>query len=64
MPISEIQCRWAARVFAGKADKLVSESEMLSDVLKVRKEISERYISSQRHTIQVDAGKVNKPLMF
>jgi dimethylaniline monooxygenase (N-oxide forming) len=56
MPISEIQCRWAARVFAKKAKKLVSENDMHSDILKVQREMSERYISSQRHTIQVDAG--------
>ena len=31
---------------------------MRADVLKVQSEMSKRYISSQRHTIQVDAGNI------
>lgn len=56
MPIAEIQNRWVARVFSGKVKSLPSIEVMEADVEKVRKEMAERYLASQRHTIQVDAG--------
>uniref|UniRef100_A0A672TWW4 Flavin-containing monooxygenase 5 n=1 Tax=Strigops habroptila TaxID=2489341 RepID=A0A672TWW4_STRHB len=46
MPISELQCRWATRIFRGKRDKpLPPQCYMEADI---------KYVKSQRHTIQVD----------
>ncbi|XP_068175690.1 flavin-containing monooxygenase 5-like [Antennarius striatus] len=53
MPISEMQARWATRVFKG-CIKLPSMSSMLKDIQCKKKRMDERYVSSQRHTIQVD----------
>ncbi|XP_060088550.1 flavin-containing monooxygenase 5-like [Heteronotia binoei] len=53
MPISEMQARWAARVFKG-LETLPSESEMLSDITAKKAAMAKRYVRSQRHTIQVD----------
>ncbi|KAJ1173081.1 hypothetical protein NDU88_004923 [Pleurodeles waltl] len=53
MPISELQARWATRIFKGLL-KLPSSTEMMMEYTK-RKEIMEkRYVDSPRHTIQVD----------
>lgn len=57
MPISEIQSRWTAAVFAKKVKGLPTCDQMKADVEKVRRDMAKRYVSSQRHTIQVDAGK-------
>ncbi|KAL3870667.1 hypothetical protein ACJMK2_038712 [Sinanodonta woodiana] len=53
MPISELQCRLATRVFLGKAS-LPSKDEMLKDIRMKKKAMAQRYVQSQRHTIQVD----------
>ncbi|CAB1414878.1 unnamed protein product [Pleuronectes platessa] len=53
MPISEMQCRWATRVFKGCA-KLPSVAAMLNDVQCKQDTMAKRYVASQRHTIQVD----------
>ncbi|NXX99762.1 FMO5 monooxygenase, partial [Centropus bengalensis] len=53
MPISELQCRWATRVFKG-LHKLPSSIDMLADITKTMKKMAARYVKSQRHTIQVD----------
>ncbi|XP_018414568.1 PREDICTED: dimethylaniline monooxygenase [N-oxide-forming] 5-like [Nanorana parkeri] len=53
MPISEMQCRLAARVFTG-AKLLPSASAMKEDIRKKKEEMAKRYVFSQRHTIQVD----------
>ncbi|KAI5090470.1 flavin-containing monooxygenase 5-like [Silurus meridionalis] len=53
MPISEMQARWATRVFKG-VTKLPSKSSMLKDIKKKEDSMAKRYVSSQRHTIQVD----------
>ncbi|NP_001083227.1 flavin containing dimethylaniline monoxygenase 5 gene 2 S homeolog [Xenopus laevis] len=53
MPVSELQCRWAVRVFKGLA-KLPSQEDMLADVACKKKEMECRYVTSPRHTIQVD----------
>ncbi|XP_078263907.1 flavin-containing monooxygenase 5-like [Rhinoraja longicauda] len=53
MPISEIQARWATRVFNGLA-KLPCVDDMTADIVKKRDEMAKRYTTSQRHTIQVD----------
>ncbi|XP_015278055.1 PREDICTED: dimethylaniline monooxygenase [N-oxide-forming] 5-like [Gekko japonicus] len=53
MPISEMQARWASRVFKG-LETLPSESEMLSDITAKKTAMEKRYVRSPRHTIQVD----------
>ncbi|XP_068448896.1 flavin-containing monooxygenase 5-like [Clinocottus analis] len=53
MPISEMQARWATRVFKG-CIKLPSAASMLKDVQCKQEAMAQRYVSSQRHTIQVD----------
>jgi dimethylaniline monooxygenase (N-oxide forming) len=57
MPISELQSRWVAKVFARQVQDLPSDEVMMKDILKIRKEMANRYVSSQRHTIQVDGGR-------
>ncbi|KAL1022479.1 hypothetical protein UPYG_G00028270 [Umbra pygmaea] len=53
MPISEIQTRWATRVFKGLT-KLPTMEGMLKDIKRKEDVMSSRYVASQRHTIQVD----------
>ncbi|XP_070764428.1 flavin-containing monooxygenase 5-like [Enoplosus armatus] len=53
MPISEMQARWATRVFKG-CIKLPSAPAMLKDVHYKQETMAKRYVTSQRHTIQVD----------
>ncbi|XP_076873349.1 flavin-containing monooxygenase 5-like [Brachyhypopomus gauderio] len=53
MPISEMQARWATRVFKG-LKKLPSQSAMLEDIKAKKETMAKRYVASQRHTIQVD----------
>ncbi|XP_070531991.1 flavin-containing monooxygenase 5-like isoform X2 [Ptychodera flava] len=52
-PISELQCRWATRVFKGLA-KLPSQETMMTDIKNKKEAMASRYVKSQRHTIQVD----------
>ncbi|XP_066482182.1 flavin-containing monooxygenase 5-like [Tiliqua scincoides] len=53
MPISELQARYATRVFKGLAT-LPTVSEMMSDISMTKAAMRKRYVKSQRHTIQVD----------
>ncbi|XP_067273300.1 flavin-containing monooxygenase 5-like [Pseudorasbora parva] len=53
MPISEMQARWATRVFKGLC-KLPSMSAMMKDIKAKDNEMANRYVAAQRHTIQVD----------
>lgn len=53
MPVSEIQSRWAARVFKGLA-KLPSAGAMMADIIKKKEDLDRRYVKTQRHTIQID----------
>ncbi|XP_019618400.1 PREDICTED: dimethylaniline monooxygenase [N-oxide-forming] 5-like [Branchiostoma belcheri] len=53
MPISEIQCRWATRVYKGTT-KLPPQEVMLADIKKKKLSISKRYYQCSRHTIQVE----------
>ncbi|XP_048457798.1 flavin-containing monooxygenase 5-like isoform X1 [Rhincodon typus] len=53
MPISELQARWVTRVFKGLA-KLPSVNTMMADLVEKKGKMAKRYVSSQRHTIQVD----------
>ncbi|XP_056621131.1 flavin-containing monooxygenase 5-like [Triplophysa dalaica] len=52
-PISEIQARWATRVFKGLC-KLPSMDAMLGDIEAKEEKMAKRYVATQRHTIQVD----------
>ncbi|XP_073448969.1 flavin-containing monooxygenase 5-like [Aquarana catesbeiana] len=53
MPISELQCRLATRVFKGLV-KLPDKEAMTFDIGKKKFKMDHRYVPSQRHTIQVD----------
>ncbi|XP_029474103.1 dimethylaniline monooxygenase [N-oxide-forming] 5-like isoform X2 [Rhinatrema bivittatum] len=53
MPISELQARWATRVFKG-VNQLPPASNMKSDIAWKKKVMQKRYVTSNRHTIQVD----------
>ncbi|XP_019643098.1 PREDICTED: dimethylaniline monooxygenase [N-oxide-forming] 5-like [Branchiostoma belcheri] len=53
MPISEMQSRWATRVFKG-VDRLPSQDAMCDDIRQKAAAMSRRYYSSPRHTIQVE----------
>lgn len=53
MPISEAQSEWVARLLAGRAtlpDRATMERRIDAD----KRKMSERYVTSDRHTIQVD----------
>ncbi|XP_069050479.1 dimethylaniline monooxygenase [N-oxide-forming] 5 isoform X1 [Lepisosteus oculatus] len=53
MPISEMQARWATRVFKG-LNKLPPADTMQKDIERKSEKMAKRYVASQRHTIQVD----------
>ncbi|KAM4641597.1 flavin-containing monooxygenase 5-like isoform 1-T3 [Discoglossus pictus] len=53
MPISELQCRLATRVFKGLV-KLPSAIDMVFDIAQKKLNMEKRYVASPRHTIQVD----------
>ncbi|DBA13622.1 TPA: hypothetical protein GDO54_018474, partial [Pyxicephalus adspersus] len=53
MPISELQCRLATRVFKGLV-KLPDKLTMTMEVAKKKLKMHNRYVASHRHTIQVD----------
>ncbi|XP_050404396.1 flavin-containing monooxygenase 5-like [Patella vulgata] len=53
MPISELQCRLATRVFKGDV-QLPSKEDMWKDVRDKEIRMIQRYVQSTRHTIQVD----------
>ncbi|NXN19930.1 FMO5 monooxygenase, partial [Indicator maculatus] len=53
MPISELQSRWATRVFKG-LNKLPPRHDMEADIQQKKEVMAKRYVKSQRHTIQVD----------
>ncbi|XP_069823525.1 flavin-containing monooxygenase 5-like isoform X3 [Dendropsophus ebraccatus] len=53
MPMSELQSRLATRVFKGLV-KLPDQQTMVIDIMVKLVKMSNRYVKSQRHTIQVD----------
>ncbi|XP_062919872.1 flavin-containing monooxygenase 5-like isoform X2 [Mobula hypostoma] len=53
IPVSEMQARWATRVFKGSA-KLPCANNIMADISEKKEKRAKRYITSQRHTIQVD----------
>ncbi|XP_061489120.1 flavin-containing monooxygenase 5-like isoform X2 [Rhineura floridana] len=52
MPISELQARWATRIFKGLL-KLPSEDEMMADITEKIKYNEKRYVPSQHISLQV-----------
>ncbi|XP_071948084.1 flavin-containing monooxygenase 5-like [Antedon mediterranea] len=53
MPISEIQSRWVTRLISG-AVKAPSQAAMMKEISAKKELMAARYVTSQRHTIQVD----------
>ncbi len=53
MPIAERQSEWIADVLEGKVT-LPGRETMLREIAKDRKAMDKRYVTSKRHTIQVD----------
>lgn len=53
MPVAELQCRLATRVFKGDV-KLPPTSAMWEDIKAKETALAQRYWKSSRHTIQVD----------
>ncbi|CAI9718397.1 flavin-containing monooxygenase 5-like isoform X1 [Octopus vulgaris] len=53
LPISELQCRLATRVFKGDVI-LPPAADMWKDIREKEIEVRKRYVKSERHTIQVD----------
>ena len=53
MPLSELQCRWVARVLSGKP-KLPSENEISADIEKYKWTVRARFYEAPRNTIEVD----------
>ncbi|XP_030061708.1 dimethylaniline monooxygenase [N-oxide-forming] 5 [Microcaecilia unicolor] len=53
MPISELQARWATRIFKG-VTKLPTASNMKYDIAQKKEAMNKQYVTSNRHTLQVD----------
>ncbi|XP_072345253.1 flavin-containing monooxygenase 5-like [Scyliorhinus torazame] len=53
MPIAEIQCRWAVRVFKGLV-KLPTSNGMLADIAVREEKIADRAGGSQKRTLKID----------
>ena len=52
-PITELQARWAVQIYKGER-QLPSKIGMNEDIDKHLDEMSKRYVTSPRHTVQVD----------
>ena len=55
IPLSELQTRWACKVFSGESH-LPSNEEMKEEMECKKKAMSQHYYNSERHTIQVALG--------
>lgn len=53
MPLAEAQAEWVADLLEGTAT-LPSESEMRREIAAYHRGLAKRYVTSKRHTIQVD----------
>ena len=53
MPLAEAQSEWVAELIAGQGE-LPDRSTMAREVAKEQSEMKRRYVTSKRHTIQVD----------
>jgi dimethylaniline monooxygenase (N-oxide forming) len=58
-PVADLQCRWATRVFKGIL-KLPNEREMVNEINDKKEEMTKRYYTSRRHTIQVNSTTAYK----
>ena len=58
MPLSELQARWAVKVFKGERS-LPSKEQMRKDVDEKLAEMNHQYYKSNRHTIQVSRHMVH-----
>jgi len=53
MPLSEAQCEWIAELLAGRA-ALPPAAEMRKEIAGYERWMDKRFVSSKRHTIEVD----------
>jgi cation diffusion facilitator CzcD-associated flavoprotein CzcO len=53
MPIAEAQSKWLCDHFSGRYE-LPPRAEMLADIERERRAMAKRYVSSKRHTMEVD----------
>jgi dimethylaniline monooxygenase (N-oxide forming) len=53
MPLAEAQCEWVADLLAGRAT-LPPTAEMQADVAAEEEKMRKRFVSSKRHTVEVD----------
>jgi dimethylaniline monooxygenase (N-oxide forming) len=53
MPIADAQSQWFCEYLAGRYE-LPSRTRMLADIERERRKMFKRYVSSQRHTMEVD----------
>jgi dimethylaniline monooxygenase (N-oxide forming) len=61
MPLAERQAEWVADLIDGSA-VLPSESEMRREVQRYRNALAKRYVTSKRHTIEVDFFRYREEL--
>jgi dimethylaniline monooxygenase (N-oxide forming) len=53
MPLAEAQCGWVADLLEGTAT-LPSDAQMRTEIARYHRGVQKRYVTSKRHTIQVD----------
>jgi dimethylaniline monooxygenase (N-oxide forming) len=53
MPLAEAQCEWVADLLAGRAT-LPPAGEMKREIVREERKQSKRFVSSKRHTVEVD----------
>ena len=53
MPLAELQAKWVAGLITGRLS-LPSQDEMAQTIVSDQATLSNRYVPSTRHTIQVD----------
>jgi dimethylaniline monooxygenase (N-oxide forming) len=61
MPIAELQARWIAAHLAGEYN-LPSQRELARDVTSEEDELRARYVTSPRHTMQIDPAEYTRAL--
>ena len=53
MPLAEAQCEWVADLVAGRAG-LPTAAEMQREIANEEQKMRKRYVTSKRHTVEVD----------
>jgi len=61
MPISELQARWIAAHLAGDYH-LPPAADLAADIASEQTELALRYVSSRRHTMQIDPAEYSRAL--